>query len=203
MVGGAHEWGTLDMAESLLPADAAVGCKLIWMDILHYGIMELGGLEILPDGHHLATRGAEVVHGLQHFLLGFTQSEHNTAFAPDAARGYMADNGERSVVGGHASHLRRETSHGLQIMGDDVGSLPDYQVYKIQASPEVRDEHLHSDFGALFLQSTYHRGPMEGTVIREVVAVDGCYYYMPQTEVLHGVDDILNLLRVEGLGFTP
>ena len=85
-------------------------------------------------------------------------------------------------------------------MGDHFRPGVDNHIDQIEASLKIGNQHLHSDPRALLLETAYQLRPVGGSEVREVVAVDGGYDDMAQSEFADTADDVAYLILIEGDG---
>lgn len=185
------------MSETFGASYLAIFGESLGCDIILQREMILGGLQILPYRHNLATDSAEIVHSLDNLFTSLAKPEHDTALAADTAFSYMAYHLQRVVISGEAAHIGSKATHCLQIMAYNFRTFRNHKVNKIKATFEVRNQHLHSDTRALRFDSPDHLGPMGGAEVGKIVTVNGCDHHMMQTEILYRLDNVSNLLLVK------
>ena len=85
--------------------------------------MPQGGLQILAKGEDVATRGAQIAHGLEQFLGRLAQSKHDARLGMDRITALLLDlaqHAQAAVVGGAVPHFRRQPPDSLKIVIIDV-----------------------------------------------------------------------------------
>jgi hypothetical protein len=90
--------------------------KFFRRDITPYRVMLFGGSQVLPHGQELATGGPEIIHNMEDFPLGFTQTQHDTGFGD---KGFFMGPGyeiQGSLVNGLGPHFRIQPGYGFDVV---------------------------------------------------------------------------------------
>lgn len=101
MVRAADEWAAGDMAEAFGEGDFLVFGKFFGSDVFDHRQVFGAWAEVLAEGEDGHVVGAEVIEGLENFVMLFAESEHDATFGGDHAvdhGGGFFQNGETAVV---------------------------------------------------------------------------------------------------------
>src|SRR5689334_18176851 len=79
VVAAAYQGTALHETETARKAFLAEAREPIGMDEFDHGQVLLRGLQVLTEREHVAPNAAQIVHGLEHFVVLLAEAEHHAA----------------------------------------------------------------------------------------------------------------------------
>ncbi len=140
--------------------------------------------EVLPHGHEVDARGAEVGERLEHLVVRLADADHHARLRDPrrVALLHPAQNRERLLVrAAHVADRPLEAAHDLDVVRPHVRLRVDRDVGVREVPAEVAEQRLDEDVGAELLQPGHRARDVGRAAVEEIVAVH------------HRKDDVLEL----------
>ena len=155
------------------------------------------GPKVLTECHNPHACVAQVVQGLQNFIIALAKSDHQSAFRYDALPVQTAQGLQARTVLGSGAHHGGQSLDGFDVVPDDTGLRRDDHVQKVGPCVQIGNKELNYGVAVLRPDGLHGCGPMPGSAVGEVVARHGGYDDIPQ---FHQGDAFGHLSGLFGVG---
>ena len=155
------------------------------------------GPKVLTECHNPHACVAQVVQGLQNFIIALAKSDHQSAFRYDALPVQTAQGLQARTVLGSGAHHGGQSLDGFDVVPDDVGLRRDDHLQQVGPCVQIGNKKLNYGVGVLCADGLHGCGPMGCSAVGEVVARHGSYDDIPQ---FHQCDAFGHLSWLLGVG---
>ena len=144
-----------------------------------------GGLQVLADGDHLATRPGQIPQHLLHLLPGLSQSHHEPRLDHHLAA-CLPGPGQQlqgTAEVGLRANPPVKARHRLQVVIEHVRLFRQYRLQRRPLTGEVRYQQLDRDSGIAGTDLVQAADEVAGTAVGQVVAGDRGDHHVADTQL--------------------
>ena len=172
-------------------------------NVTQYGQVAVAGLQVLANGNHFDVVGTHITHDFAHFVVGFTQANHDAGFGGDVRHHFFvaAQQFERMLVVGAGAGLFVEARVGFQIVVHHIGrGFGQNFEGDVHAAAKIGHEDFDFGVGAALADGGDAVGKMLGAAVAQIVAVYRGDNDVAQIHGGHAGGEMLRLFGIERVG---